>query len=297
MRPHMKTTARLAAIAALALAVTACADLAPEPLDTPPAPADPPPVVTVNEPAAGNDGERSEKPQPRADGGTDAPAGPASVAVGEATRYAFSCSGDEAAVAASGAPHVTQGDSTIYIGTQQVSANNQDPRIVRFDDGQQAWCRSDLERNGDDGRGYGLLWAGDTLYGVFSATGTQGEPSGDLRRFTGDGWLTSYSDASPRGGGGPKASAIIQLDPATGDGMPGRGTYLTAEAKQKTNSLVVTDLALTGDTLTVSADSWYSPRGSDRRPLDCSGSSPFATTFTFSADLTTVTDVQVQGCS
>lgn len=63
-----------------------------------------------------------------------------------------------------------------------------------------------------------MLWSGDLLYVVFTATGAQGDASGDLRRFTQQGWLTSYSDASPGGGGGAKVSAIVQLDPATGDG-------------------------------------------------------------------------------
>jgi len=209
--------------------------------------------------------------------------------------YAFSCSNDEATVAASGAARVTLGSATVYAGTQQVSGNNQDPRVARFDNGTLSWCRDDLERSNDDGRAYGVLWSGDRLYVAFTATGSQGEESGDLRRFTTGGWLSSYSDASPGGGGGGKVSAIIALDPATGDGRT--GSWLTALNNGKTNSLVVTSLALDGGGLRVGALSWFAPRGLDRTALLCTGGSPFAASYQFSADLSAVSAATAERCS
>jgi hypothetical protein len=47
----------------------------------------------------------------------------------------------------------------------------------------------------------------DALYGVFTATGTQGTSSTDYRRFTTTGWLTSYG-----AGGGPKVSVILKIN-------------------------------------------------------------------------------------
>ncbi|MGF1662576.1 MAG: hypothetical protein ACFCVG_08910 [Kineosporiaceae bacterium] len=223
-------------------------------------------------------------------------AAPAGSDVGPAEVYPFSCGDSEAAVAASGAPHVIAGSGAVYVGAQQVEGDNQDPRVVRFEGGEQVWCRDDLETSGDDGRAYGVLWSGDRLYVVVSAVGTQGEPSGDLRRYTGSGWLTSYTDASPGGGGGAEVSVLVQLDPVTGEAVA--GTWLTAvTADGETNSLVVTALATVGGDVVVDADAWYSPRGADGRPLACSGSSPFPTRYTFAPDLSAVVDVRARGCS
>ncbi|HSL56248.1 MAG TPA: DUF4214 domain-containing protein, partial [Acidimicrobiales bacterium] len=198
--------------------------------------------------------------------------------------YAFDCGDDEATVAAAGGPRVRIGDTTIYAGTRQVSATNQDPRLARFDAGQLTWCRTDLETTGDDGRGYGLLWdGGDGLYVVVSATGTQGAPGDDLRRVAGGGWLRHYADAST-GGGGARVAVVARVDPATG--APTRATFLTARLSSgKVNSLVVTGLARDGADLVVQADSWFSPRRADRSPMTCSGGSPFAATYRFAADL------------
>jgi hypothetical protein len=244
-------------------------------------------------------------PAPPAPAATAAPtpppsAPPAPVAagsdVGPPDLYPFSCDDSEAAVAASGAPHVAAGSGAVYVGAEQVAGDNQDPRVVRFDGGRQVWCRDDLETSGDDGRAYGLLWSGDALYVAVSAVGTQGDPDGDLRRYTGSGWLTSYSDASPGGGGGAKASVVVRLDPATGAGVT--GTWLTAvTADGRTNSLIVTSLVTEGGAVVVGTDAWYSPRGADRRPLSCTGGSPFPTTYTFTPDLDAVLDVRSRGCT
>ncbi len=228
---------------------------------------------------------------------TTAPTTPAPTPSGadsdvrDANLFAISCGQSEAAVAASGAPRVRQGSAVVYIGARQASGNNQDPVMVRFDAGRQTWCHDDYERSGDDGRGYGLLWSGDLLLGVFSATGAQGDAAQDLRRFTGSGWLRSYADASPGGGGGPKVAVVIGIDPATGAGRPGTGTWLTSLNNGKVNSLLVTSLAATGGTVRVGVRSWFAPRGTDRKALTCDGGSPFPLTYTFDAGLTAASAV------
>ena len=256
------------------------------------APSAPPPPVSPEASAVAPPAP-SASPEPL----TSAPAAaPAGSDVRRAELYPFSCSDSEAAVAASGAPHVAAGSGAVYVGAQQVGDDNQDPRVVRFEGGEQVWCRDDLETSGDDGRAYGVLWSGERLYVAVSAVGTQGEPSGDLRRYTGSGWLTSYTDASPGGGGGAKASALVQLDPSTGEVVA--GTWLTAVTEAgTTNSLVITSLAIADGNVLIDTDSWYSPRGTDRQPLSCSGSSPFPTRYAFTPDLTAVVDVRSRGCS
>jgi hypothetical protein len=247
------------------------------------APAEPsrPPAVSV--------------PAPTTAGGSAPAVSGAGSDVRAADLYAFSCTDDEEAVAASGAARVGAGGDTIYAGAQQVSGDNQDPRVVRFDGGRQSWCRDDLERSGDDGRAYGLLWSGDALYVAVSANGTQGAASGDLRRYTTGGWLTSYSDASPSGGGGAKASALVRIDPATGE--PSAGTWITSVTSAgKTNSLVITSLAFSHGVIVVGVDSWFSPRRPDRSPLQCTGDSPFQVVYRFTPDLTSVLDVSADRC-
>jgi len=198
--------------------------------------------------------------------------------VGEAVP--FSCSDGEAALIRRGVPSVTIGTSRIFIGYQQVSRDNQNPIVARFNNGQQVWCRTHIEVTGDDGKGYGLLWnGGSVLYGVFSATGTQGTASQDYRRFTQEGWLRSYG-----GGGGPQVSVILRLNPNTG--QPNRGTFVTAQLSNgRSNTLVVRNLEWTGSNLVVTADSWYSPRRPNRQPFTCQGNSPFRYRLWLSADL------------
>jgi hypothetical protein len=214
----------------------------------------------------------------------------ASASVGDAVE--FSCQDSESAVRQKGGPVVTIGRSRIYIGYRQVSSTNKNPIVVRFNRGQRAWCRTDYETTGDDGEGYGLLWDGsNALYAVFSATGTQGTPSQDYRRFTSQGWLTSYGS-----GGGPKVAVLARLNPT--NGAPTAGTFLTAQLSNgRSNSLEVTGLSWTGSRLVVTANSWFSPRRANRQPMTCNGSSPFFYRVVFSGNLRQVFRTQSDRCS
>ncbi|MEO0803023.1 MAG: hypothetical protein AAFY57_12190 [Cyanobacteria bacterium J06642_2] len=199
-------------------------------------------------------------------------------AVGEP--IAFSCADSEASIRVRNGPRVTFDRTSIYIGYQQVSSNNQDPRLARFDNGRQTWCRDDYEVTGDDSQGYGLIWDGDRhFYAVFSATGSQGESSEDFREFARDGWLSSYGR-----GGGPKVAVIARIDPDTGDVE--RASFLTAQLSNgNSNTVVVKELDFSSNELTVRADSFYSPRRSDRTPFNCDGASPFDYSISFSTSL------------
>lgn len=181
-----------------------------------------------------------------------------------------------------GVTHVTDGDTSIFIGYRQVTANNQDPVMVRFDDGKETWYRDDIETSGDDGQGYGLLWdGGDDLYAVFSATGTQGSSDEDYRRYTRDGWLTSYGQ-----GGGAKVAVILRMDAQSGEGLG--GTFLTSRLSDgRTNSMLVNGLSFNGERLTVEARSWYRPLDVNRRTMnvDHLDGSPFDYTIVFDRHL------------
>ena len=221
---------------------------------------------------------------------TAQPAQAAPIAsVGKAV--AFTCSDSQATIKAKGGPSVTFGTASIYIGYQQVSSINKNPRLVRFDNGQRTWCKTDYEVTNDDGTGYGLIWdGGSVLYGVFSSTGTQGYPSQDFRRFATSGWLTSYGK-----GGSRKVAVLARINPSTG--TVANATFLSGMLTSgDSNSLTVTGLSWTGSSLVVKANSWFAPRRSDRSRMNCSGSSPFAQTITFAANLSSALQSTAVGC-
>lgn len=195
-----------------------------------------------------------------------------------------------------GVARVTQGNAAIYIGTNQVTAINQDPIVAKFTNGTQDWCITDIETTGADGRGMGLYWSGANLYGVFSTDGTQGTTSEDYRHFTTAGWLEHYTDASPMGGGGAKVSIILKLDPATG--LASSGTFITAlNSDNKTNSLTVKNLYLQSGQLVVRANSWFSPRNVDKTAMvnSTAGASPHDYTIIFDPTLATASTAFATG--
>ncbi|MEM9777186.1 MAG: hypothetical protein AAF902_21585 [Chloroflexota bacterium] len=209
----------------------------------------------------------------------------------------FSCADSEADLIDKSVTSAGVNGKTIYVGYQQVSANNQNPIVARYDNGAQVWCRTDYETSGDDGRATGVWWNGTDsgLYLIFSATGTQGSSDQDFRRFAQNGWLSSYTDGSPGGGGGPKVSIVAKAN--GGDGSIESATFVTAVLSSgKTNSLTVDQLTPSVETITVQARSWYSPRNPDKTAMSCEGSSPFAYTLTLSADLSTALNASAENC-
>lgn len=204
----------------------------------------------------------------------------------------FSCNDTEATIKARGVKGVTFGKTSIYIGYQQVAPTNKNPIVIRFQNSVRQWCRQDYEVTGDDGTGYGLLWdGGNNLYGVFSATGTQGTPSQDFRRFATWGWLKTYGS-----GGGAKVAIIAKMDPNNGN--VSHATFLTALLSSgKSNSLTVQNLNLSQNGLTIQAKSWASPRRANKSAMTCSGSSPFNYTAVFTPLLDLVTGATADRCS
>ncbi len=192
----------------------------------------------------------------------------------------FSCQHSEADIQATGAQALMLGQDRLYIGTRQVSSINQNPIVRRF--GAVNWCREDYETTGADGRGMGMLWDNGRLYGVFTTDGTQGDSSEDYRRFTAHGWLRSYGS-----GGGAKVAVVVELNPATGEGL--HGSFISAILSSgNTNSLAVKDLCFnSAGNVLIRANAWYSPRQPDKKALDniSAASSPHDYSLELSADL------------
>lgn len=166
---------------------------------------------------------------------------------------------------------IAVGDTTLYIGYNQVSSNNKDPWVASFTNGKLNWYRKDYEVTDDDSQGTHLLWnsTSKTLYAAFTATGTQGTAQEDFRRFATNGWLKSYTDSSPGGGGGGKVSILTKIDFASGNITA--ASFLTALNGTKTNSVSVKNLSFSGNNLVVEADSAFAPRKADRTAMIANG--------------------------
>ncbi len=209
----------------------------------------------------------------------------------------FAPGDSEEAIAATGAPSITIGSQTIYIGTWQKTSINQDPIIVSFDSANPGnnWVRTDYEMTGADGRGYGLFWDGDDLYSVFSTDGTQGSASEDFRRAATDGqqsWLRSYGQ-----GGGAKIAVVAKIDELTGE-MTDAAFLSAVLSNGYSNSLTVTDLSVNNSgNLEASANSWFNPRNPNGSKMTKVGSegSPFDYTVEIVPDLSRVVSTAAVG--
>lgn len=187
---------------------------------------------------------------------------------------------------------ISNGKTNFYVGYQQVSSTNKNPVVMRFDDGNLTWVKSDYETSGDDGTAYGILWDGaNDLYIAFSATGSQGDAEYDYRRFCTNGWLKRYGT-----GGGAKVSVILKINTKTGAAT--NGTFLYAiKSDGKTNSLVIKEMNFDNSKVLLSTNSWYSPLNIDKKPFSCSGSSPFAYKIAFNNTLNEALSATSENCN
>lgn len=154
-----------------------------------------------------------------------------------ASSVAFDCNDSLAAIVAKNATHVTVDGSTIFAGMQQVSGNDQDPVVARFDAaGTKIFCEHSKRGGGIDGRAFGVTWDGkDALYVVYTIVG-----GGTLFDAAAKGgWLSGYGD----GGGSSKVTVIGALDTSTG--VVKRATFVASRVvkngQTKTNTLVPAD--------------------------------------------------------
>jgi hypothetical protein len=154
-----------------------------------------------------------------------------------ATSVGFGCNDSFAMLLAKNVTHVTVDGSTIFAGMEQVSANDQDPVVARFDAaGTKVFCEHSTKGGGIDGRAYGVTWDGkDALYVVYTIVG-----GGSLFDAAAKGgWLSAYGD----GGGSSRVAVIGALDASTG--VVKRATFVAARVvkngQTKTNTLVPAD--------------------------------------------------------
>ena len=81
------------------------------------------------------------------------------------------------------------GNQTIFIGTEQVSVNNQNPFAISFIDNTVQWFVDDYETGAPDSRGVGIVWDGSNEF--YSAFRVDGGGSG-IESLAINGWLNSF---------------------------------------------------------------------------------------------------------
>lgn len=179
---------------------------------------------------------------------------------------------------------------SFFAGYSQKSKNNQDPVVIGFQSRKRIFCNDSIETSKDDGKAYGIYYSNGRLFISLTSTGTQGKPNFDYRRFTKNGWIKDYGK-----GGGAKVSVLLELEP--GSGKPLRGSFLKAQKSDgKSNSFVITDLNLQSDGIEVQANSWFSPLGTNKKPMTCNGKSPFKIKYVLSSQLNEIRSAEAIGC-
>jgi hypothetical protein len=196
---------------------------------------------------------------------------------------------------------VTDGSGNRYrVGYDQVSADDQDPYVIKENAaGEQLWGVYH-DRTPVDARGILVVLDGqDRPYVAFTTDGGSNDADRFQANHVEDGAFGSAPFGSYGAGGGAKATVVARLDPETG--RIERATYLIARLESgNTNTLVATDLAVTGSTVTVTAESYFTPpnagatAGSWENHPAATGSSPWTIAIDLPLDLTTLSSVTVE---
>lgn len=199
------------------------------------------------------------------------------------------CAGDKASL--DSLAKVTVGDTTLFVGFEQTSADNQDPLIARYDGDRRVYCVHH-ENDGPDGRAVGLTWnGGEYAYVVYTVVGGGSDLEGK------QGWLGAYAPGAIRGGG-PKVSYVGRVNVTTG--ALETGTFIIAvKSDNSVNSHGPRGpVSLREDgTVEFSGDSAHKPIDADgQRAMACTDY-PFTTRYRFSADLKTLVCADSTQCT
>lgn len=232
--------------------------------------------------------------------------GGSSQAVAPGWKQAFSsggvgvtCESSYQDMVKSGAPSLTFGDTTIFVGFQQYG-NNQDPVFRRFDGEKEVYCEHH-EKQSPDGRAHGIAWdGGETAYVVYSIVGG----GTDLEQKAKGGWISSYGD----GGGSSKVTVLASVEVAFGTIV--KATFVPAKKSgNKTNTLgpKAAPLVLADGTIELLGGSAWAPLNPDQSGM-CEPTTEYPGSLDgskdgpnylgrFTADFTSVVCASTAGCS
>ena len=202
---------------------------------------------------------------------------------------------DRSALDAAGIPFLELGDTRIYIGTRQVSSNNQDPFVVSFTGDTPTWTNPQAyDTSPADADAVALLWDGgqQSLYAAFEVDGGS-SGFGSIVGSNG-GWLGSGQLS-----GANKLTVLLQLDATTGNAVG--GTYISSllmngnsNSAAGTSSLAFKD----NGNVVIDLETAFSPRGTDRQIIGTRTTdqgSPFQYRIEFTPDLTQAVDAIAVG--
>ena len=187
-------------------------------------------------------------------------------------------------------PHVTVDNVTIYVGYEQVSGENQDPLVARYDDGQLVWCRHH-EQQGPDGRAVGITWDGSEMaYVVYTIVGGGSGLEGQ------GGWLPSYAPGAISGGG-PRVSYVGRVRATDGELLS--GTFIIAVKSDhtvNTHSPAGAVTVLTDGSIEFLGESAHKPIDADgASAMDCTDY-PFDSRYRFTPDLSRLVCADCTNC-
>lgn len=202
---------------------------------------------------------------------------------------ALSCDDLPGDFLASEAARVEVGESTVYVGYEQVG-QNQNPIVARFDGEELIYCLAH-EEEGPDGRAEAITWnGGDIAYVVYTVVGggTSFEGMG--------GWLGSYAPG-PISGGGPKVSYLGKVDITNGELLS--GTFIIAVKSDNT----VNSHSPEGPATVLENGNIEFLGASAHKPIDADGKNamectdyPFSSRYVLSPDLDALVCAECTNC-
>ncbi len=202
----------------------------------------------------------------------------------------IACGQSEAEMQVAGAPSLTFGASTIYVGFEQ-DGQNQDPVFARFDDGIEVYCEHH-EAEAPDGRALGLTWnGGEHVYVVYTIVGGGSSLEGK------GGWLSSYAPGSISGGGA-KVSVLGRVEADTG-GMLTASFVIAVKSDNKVNAhspRAAPSVLDSGDVEFLGASA-HKPIDADGKASMVCTDDPFDSRYVFSPDLSTLICASCSNCA
>ncbi|MFK7986229.1 MAG: hypothetical protein AB8I08_09370 [Sandaracinaceae bacterium] len=185
---------------------------------------------------------------------------------------------------------MTHEETTVYVGYRQASADNQNPLVARFDNGEQVWC-VEHETEGPDGRAEAITWdGGANVYVVYTVVG-----GGTALEGRG-GWLGSYAPGAINGGG-PKVSVIGRVRAEDGELL--NASYIVSRlssGRVNTHAPAGPVTVLDDGAVEFAGESAHKPIDADgQSAMDCTDS-PFDSRYRLSPDLSELRCADSSNC-